>query len=107
MYWYWEIFHGNSPKKKASEYSKLSFFFYQTSINFFQNLKKQNNTYILTVQCLLVGVMVAVLRSFLAITNTVTTVGDHWPAVVLSTGVYTFNLYLIIMLAKNGFLGSH
>ena len=50
--------------------------------------------------------MVTILRSFLAITNAVTTVSDHWPAVILSTGVYTFNLYLIIMLAKNGFLSS-
>ena len=53
--WYWEIFHGNSPKKKASEYSKLSFFFYQTSISFYKKLKKQNNRNILTVQCLLGG----------------------------------------------------
>ena len=50
--------------------------------------------------------MVTVLLSFLAITNPVRTVGDHWPAVVLSTGVYTFNLYLIIMLAKNGFFSQ-
>ena len=47
--------------------------------------------------------MVTVLQSFLAITNTVTTVGDNWPTIVLSTDVYTFNLYLIIMLAKNVF----
>ena len=40
VYWYWEIFCGSSPKKKASEYSKLSFFFYQTSITFFPKTKK-------------------------------------------------------------------
>ena len=51
--------------------------------------------------------MLITLRSFLAITNAVTTFREHSPAVVLSTGVYTFNRYLIIILSKNGFLGSH
>ena len=44
--------------------------------------------------------MVTILRSFLAITNAVTTLSDHWPAVVLGTGLYTFNLYLIMLVKK-------